>query len=150
GGEGFTAGEHGEIRSEGGRSIDAGECHVGIEAVEGVAAEADAELGRSLNNAGVAFLRLGGNSRACAPVVYPVVELVFFNHVDLEAHPGVLGAAELGALSIELTGFGGSNGEAVDVTGHYIELAAELWYPEAVDNVIGIEVEHGVAANRNN
>ncbi len=60
---------------------------------------------------------------------------------DLEEHIGVLHAAEFGATAPEDAGFGGIHPQVVDAVGNEICLAAEFGNPEAVNDVVGLQLE---------
>ena len=68
--------------------------------------------------------------------------------LDVEEHPGVVGAAELGALAGEGPRLVGHHLEGVDPAGDHVELLEEGRHPEGVDDVPGGEVELDPLADR--
>ena len=67
---------------------------------------------------------------------------------DADAHPGMLDAAELRALALVRTGAARNEAKGVDRAGDHVSLAAELGHPEAMDDVLGPQLELDDRADR--
>src|SRR5207253_3064440 len=60
---------------------------------------------------------------------------------DADAHPGMLDAAELRALALVRTGAARNEAKGVVRAGDHVSPAAELGHPEAMDDVLGPQLE---------
>ncbi len=76
------------------------------------------------------------------------IEVSLRHDLDLEQHLGVVGAAELGALTLVLADLGGDDLELVRLARDDVELLQEGRHPERVDDVAGVEDELGPLVDR--
>ena len=73
----------------------------------------------------------------------PGVEVGLADGDHLEAHEGVFGAAELGALAKVGSGDARIDPHAVDAIGYYVGFAGQARDPEAVRDIGGLEPQVG-------
>ena len=82
----------------------------------------------------------------CLQVADVGVVLPRGHDLDVEQHPGVVLAAELGALALVGPGLGRGDLERVRPPGDDVHLEQERRHPERVDDVVGLEAElHALA-----
>jgi len=83
----------------------------------------------------------GGLLRGCVVSQLPLVVIAPIVSDDDELHVGVGEAAELGTAAFVDAGFAGHEPGLVNYRGHNVQLTGEVGNPEAVDDIIGEEVD---------
>ena len=90
----------------------------------------------------------GRDRRQVLFVGHPDVEVAGRHRDDPKAHLGVLDAAELRAFAAVHPGLAHGEPQHVVLAGNHVFLAGELRHPEAVHDVVGVEMDRRVAGRR--